>query len=110
MGFHYELLKAFSDHIGVDLEITTENHLDDAFDMLHTGQADLLAMGLTVNASRKKEIQFTEPIDSTRQVLVQRKPHKWRTMSSSIVESNLLRNQTDLAEKSHLCPEGIVAC
>ncbi len=99
MGFHYELLKAFSDHIGVDLEITTENHLEEAFDMLHTGRADLLAMGLTVNASRKKEIQFTEPIDSTRQVLIQRKPNKWKTMSSSIVESSLLRNQTDLAEK-----------
>lgn len=99
MGFHYELLKSFSDYIGVDIEITTENHLGDAFNMLHTGQADLLAMGLTVNASRKKEIQFTEPIDRTRQVLVQRKPHKWKEMQTSLLESNLLRNQTDLADK-----------
>ena len=99
MGFHFELLKAFSDYIGIDLEIRTENHLGDAFEMLHTGQADLLAMGLTVNASRRKEIQFTEPIDRTRQVLVQRKPQKWQTMSSSALESNLLRKQTDLADK-----------
>ena len=100
MGFHYELLKAFSDYIGVDLEITTENHLEDAFSMLHQGQADLLAMGLTVNSSRKKEIQFTEPITMTRQVLVQRKPHKWQTIPPSVVESSLLRNQTDLADKT----------
>jgi len=100
MGFHYELLKAFSDQIGVDLEIITENHLEEAFDMLHTGQADLLAMGLTVNSSRRKEIQFTEPIDRTRQVLIQRKPHKWQTMPSSVLETSLLRNQIDLAKKS----------
>lgn len=106
MGFHYDLLKAFSDHIGVDLEIITENHLQNAFDMLHTGQADLLAMGLTINASRKKEIHFTEPIDKTRQVLIQRKPHKWATMPSQTLEKFLLRNQTDLAGKTVYVQQG----
>lgn len=100
MGFHFELLKAFSKHMGIDLEIITENHLEEAFDMLHTGRADLLAMGLTVNASRKEEIKFTEAVGKTRQVLVQRKPGKWKTMSSSEVERELLRNQIDLAGKS----------
>jgi membrane-bound lytic murein transglycosylase F len=99
MGFHYELLEAFADHLGVDLEITAENHLEDAFNMLHTGKADLMAMGLTVNPSRKKEIQFSEPVDSTCQVLVQRKPHRWRNMSSSVIESRMMRNHTDLSGK-----------
>ena len=99
MGFHYELLKAFSDHLGVDIEIVTENSIENAFSMLKTGQVDLLAMGLTVSPSRKDEIQFTEPIDSTRQVLVQRKPHKWQTMSSSSLESKLIRKYTDLSNK-----------
>ncbi len=99
MGFHYELLKAFSDHLGVDIEIVTENSIENAFSMLKTGQVDLLAMGLTVSPSRKDEIRFTEPIDSTRQVLVQRKPHKWQTMSSSSLESKLIRKYTDLANK-----------
>jgi len=62
MGFQYELLEAFSDYLGVDIEIVTENHLNKAFDMLHTGKADLLAMSLTVGSSRKKEIRFTEGI------------------------------------------------
>ena len=100
MGFHFELLKAFSDHLGIDLEIITENHLEKAFEMLHTGKADLLAMGLTVNTSGKEEIKFTEPIDKTRQVLVQRKPNNWETISSSVLERKLLRNQIDLAGKS----------
>ncbi len=92
--------KSFSDHLGVDLVIVNENQLDDAFDMLHTGKADLLAFGLTVTPSRKKEIQFTEPIDETRQVLIQRKPRNWRTMSQSAMENKLLRSQSDLANKT----------
>jgi membrane-bound lytic murein transglycosylase F len=81
MGFNYELLKSFSDHIGIDLEIITENHLERAFGMLKSGEADLLAIGLTVNSSRKKDILFTVPIDETRQVLVQRKPHNRRSLT-----------------------------
>jgi membrane-bound lytic murein transglycosylase F len=106
MGFHYELLKAFSDHLGVDLEIISENHIEDAFEMLHTGKADLLAMGFTVNSSGKEEIRFTEPVDNTRQVLVQRKPHKWETMSPSVLESKLLRNLSGLAGKTIYIQKG----
>ena len=106
MGFHFELLKAFSDHIGIDLEIVTENHLDNAFRMLHTGEADILALGLTVNATRKKDILFTEAIDETRQVLVQRKPNNWRTMTRNEVEKRLIRNQLDLSRKTVYAQKG----
>jgi len=33
MGFNYELLKSFSDYIGIDLELITENRFDHA--LLH---------------------------------------------------------------------------
>ncbi len=97
MGFNYELLRSFSDHVGIDLEIVTENHLGHAFEMLNSGEADLLAIGLTVSSSRKKDIRFTEPIGETRQVLVQRKPHNWRSMTSDNVDKALIRNQLGLA-------------
>jgi membrane-bound lytic murein transglycosylase F len=100
MGFHLELLKAFSDHLGIDLEIRTENQLSRAFEMLNSGEADLLAFGLTVNESRKKEILFSEAIDETRQVLVQRKPEKWRNMTVTALDNNLIRSQLDLAGKT----------
>jgi membrane-bound lytic murein transglycosylase F len=106
MGFHYELLKSFSDHIGIDLEIVTENNLDKAFDMLKTGRADLLAKGLTINASRKKEILFTEPIAETRQVLVQRKPKNWRSLFPETLENRMIRNQLDLAHKTLYVQKG----
>jgi membrane-bound lytic murein transglycosylase F len=100
MGFNFELLKSFTDHLGIDLEIITENNLEDAFTLLNTGEADLLAIGLTVSTSRKKEIAFTDPILETRQVLVQRKPRKWRSMSAGILEGYMLRNQLELAHKT----------
>jgi membrane-bound lytic murein transglycosylase F len=100
MGFHYELLRAFTEHLGIDLEIITENHLEHAFNFLNTGEADLIAIGLTVSSSRKKEISFTEPILVTRQVLVQRKPRSWRYMTEESLGRHLVRNQLDLAGKT----------
>jgi len=100
MGFHYELLKAFTDYLGVDMEIITENDLENAFDLLRSGRADLLAFGLTVNSSRKKEILFTDPIVQTRQVLVQLKPFYWRSLTSDALNRLLIRNQLDLAGKT----------
>jgi membrane-bound lytic murein transglycosylase F len=100
MGFHYELLKSFSDHLGIDLEIVTENNIDHAIDMLKTGEADLLAIGLTVSSARKKEVQFTDPIDETRQMLIQRKPHNWRSLTADNLDKKLIRNQLGLAKKT----------
>ena len=106
MWFNYELLKSFSDHIGIDLEIVTENQLERAFEMLKSGEADLLAIGLTVNSSRKKEILFTEPIDETRQVMVQRKPGNWRSLTADDLDRRLIRNQLGLAKKTIYVQEG----
>jgi membrane-bound lytic murein transglycosylase F len=77
MGFNYELLRSFSDNIGIDLEIISENHLDQAIVMLKSGEADLLAIGLAITSARNNDVLLTAPIEETRQVLVQRKPRNW---------------------------------
>ncbi len=100
MGFHYELLTAFADYIGIDLEMVTENQLENAFDLLNDGKADLLAIGLTVNTTRRNEILFSDPIYETRQVLVQRKPQHWQSMTQDKINKKLIRNQLDLANKT----------
>ena len=100
MGFHYELLTAFADYIGVDLEMVTENQLENAFDLLNDGKADLLAIGLTVNTTRRNEILFSDPIYETRQVLVQRKPQHWQSLTQDKINKKLIRNQLDLANKT----------
>ncbi len=106
MGFNYELLKTFSDQAGIDLEIVTENHIEHAIDMLNSGKTDLIAMSITVNGTRKKDIQFTESLDETRQMLVQRKPRNWRSMTAAAVDKSVIRNQLGLAGKTVYVQEG----
>jgi membrane-bound lytic murein transglycosylase F len=106
MGFNFELLNTFADQVGIDLEIVTENHMDHAIKMLNSGEADLIAMGITVNSTRKKQILFTEPIDETRQVLIQRKPRNWKSMNAMELDRKLIRNQLDLAGKTIYVQEG----
>ncbi len=100
LGFHYELLKQFSVYLGLNLEIRTENDINKSFEMLRNGQADLLAVDLAILSSRKKIIRFTEPISQTRQVIVQRKPDRWRSMNAFDIEKKLIRNQLELAGKT----------
>jgi membrane-bound lytic murein transglycosylase F len=100
MGFHYELLKSLSDYLAIDIEIVAENNLERSFSMLKSGEADLLAIGLTASASRKKDISFTEPLGHTRQVLVQRKPENWRSLTAEEGSRMMIRNQLGLAKKT----------
>jgi membrane-bound lytic murein transglycosylase F len=42
MGFNYELLKSFSDFVGIDLEIIAENNIKRAVGMVQSGEADVI--------------------------------------------------------------------
>ncbi len=106
MGFHFELLRKFSDHLGLGLEIVTSNDIDEALEYLQTGQVDLVAIGLSVSADRKEMMQFTEPLIQTSQVLVQRKPNGWEKMAENAIAEELVRNQLDLAERTIYVQKG----
>jgi len=108
MGFHYELLEAFSDHIGIDLELVSENDLENAFDMLNSGRCDILAIGLTVTPQRISSLQFTEPLDSTRQVLVQRKAGRNSGLPSSEADGALAKTIGELYRKTVFVQKGSV--
>ncbi len=73
MGFNYELLKSFSDHIGVDVEIITNSNPASACSLLKNGEADLIAMGLDSGLFASKEVLLSGHVNETRLVLVQRK-------------------------------------
>lgn len=101
MGFHLDLLKQFAAHIGVDLELSVENDIQESLDALYEeNSVDIIARNLTVTRSRKQHVAFTEPHSLTRQVLVQRKPQGWYNMRSSDIENNLIRSQLDLGGKT----------
>lgn len=72
MGFQYDLLQELSRDLGVELEIIVSNNLSETFEGLKENRFDIVAKNLTITKERSTQIDFTVPIDQTRQVLVQR--------------------------------------
>lgn len=106
MGYHFELLKKFADHLDVELEIITSNDIDEALEYLRKGKADVVAIGLSISADRKEMMSFTDPLMQSSQVLVQRKPGGWSKMKAETLEASLVRNQLDLAGKTVYVQKG----
>ncbi len=98
IGYQYELLKGLTNRLGVELELVIESDMQRSIEMLNNNEIDILAMGLTVTSERNNQFSFTNPIMTTRQVLVQRKPDGFQRMvTADEIESHLLRNPLDLA-------------
>lgn len=110
MGFHYELLKAYAKYLNVELELQINENLESSFKKLKNKEVDLLAMSLTVTNERKKNIDFTQAILQTKQVLVQRRPDDWWKMYKHDLEELLIRNQIDLAQKTITVESGSTFC
>ena len=100
MGYEYELLQMLGEDLGLRIDIIIAHDLEEMIAMLENGQGDLIAYGLTITADRREKLAFTEPLNVTRQVLVQRKPENWRQMKLHEIENTLIRNPFDLADKT----------
>jgi len=100
MGFKFEILQHLAKDMGLKLEISVSNNLQETFDGLRNKRFDLVAKNLTITKSRNKLVDFTIPLEQTRQVLVQRRPENWRNMTTAQMEDSLIRNQLDLAGKT----------
>lgn len=109
IGYQYELLKQFTQYLGVGLELVIEKDLQKSIRMLHNDEIDVIAMGLTVTSERKNYVEFTDPILTTRQVLVQRLPDNFREIpTKDELDSKLIRNQIDLADKTIYVKKGTI--
>lgn len=106
MGFHFELLKKFANHLDVELEIIARNDIDEALDLLQNGEADLLAIGLSISPDRQEMMRFTQPLMQAAEMLVQRKPNGWIRMTSAEVEARMVRNLTELAGRTVYVQKG----
>ncbi|MBN1819265.1 MAG: transporter substrate-binding domain-containing protein [Prolixibacteraceae bacterium] len=100
MGFEYELLQELAKKLDVRLEIVVSNNLAETFDGLQKGRFDLVAKNLTITKERSEFIDFTVPLEQTRQVLVQRLPENWEDLSEDEINNNVIRSQLDLAGKT----------
>lgn len=100
MGFEYELLESFADYLGVKLKIIVAYDIDNLLPNLKNGKVDLMAHGLTVTNERKEEVDFSNYIYLTKQVLVQKKPSNWRAMKWSTLNKSVLHDPIDLLNKT----------
>ena len=100
MGFEYDLVKKLAEHLGVGLELRVVKDIKQMFDMLESGEGDIIAFNLTITKERRREVDFTHSINSIKQVLVQRKPENWRDMKLHEIEKEIIRDPADLIGKT----------
>lgn len=72
-GFHYELLQKFAKELNLDFEIIAVSDIDDMYKMLEEGKADIIAFNLIPQEKFSTAVSYTEPIYTTKQVVVQRR-------------------------------------
>lgn len=107
MGYQFELLQEFANHIGIKLELTVNNNLQENFNDLKAGRVDIIAGSLAVTKDSETFVAFTEPHSYTRQVLVQRSfPRGGERVDLNMRESALIRNQLDLAGRTVYVQKG----
>ncbi len=100
MGFEYDLLERFCTHIGVDLSIEVVEDMDNVIEMLNQNEGDVIAANYTVTNQRKKDVLFTKPVLQTKQVLVQRLPDKWWTLTRDKLNERLIKTPVGLVGKT----------
>ena len=100
MGFEYELVKKLAEYFNVALEVKVIRSIEEMFEMLNSGEGDLIAFNLTITKERLEIVDFTKPINTIKQVLVQRKPKDWRKMKLHEIEKRLIRDPAELIGKT----------
>ncbi|WP_110025582.1 membrane-bound lytic murein transglycosylase MltF [Mangrovibacter plantisponsor] len=76
-GLDYQLASEFADYLGVKLEVTVRQNVNQLFDDLDSGKADILAAGLIYSPQRTKNYQAGPTYYSVSQQMVYRmgSPH-----------------------------------
>jgi len=96
MGYEFELLERLAEYLDVDLEMIVVNNVDDLFEKLNNGEGDIVAHGLTITTDRKEDVSFTNHLYLTKQVLVQKKPDDWRSLSWGKLKKALVHDPIGL--------------
>lgn len=87
MGYEFEMLKNLASALNVRLHLIVKSDIQEAFQLLNRGKADIIAMNLEVTEERKQIASFTKPLGTMGTVLVQKKG------------TNLIENPLDLQGK-----------
>jgi len=105
MGYEYELLTRLAEAMDLELDIKLTNSVDEAIQMLNSGEGDIIAFNMAVTAQYKERVAFTEHHNEVKQVLIQRKPPNWRQRKRHEIEEYLIRNPLALDGKEVWVPK-----
>ncbi len=73
MGYEFELLRNLANTLGVRLHLIIKSDIQEAYELLHTGRADIIAMNLGNSSEKNINASLTQPIGEMSTVLVQNK-------------------------------------
>src|SRR5690554_3194637 len=76
MGFEYELLSRFAEHIGVNLEVILIKDMNEVISDLQQMKGDIIAANFTITKKRAEQVSFSESLIASPQVLVQNTSNK----------------------------------
>ena len=96
MGYEYEMLRRFADHLDVELDIVITTDIDSMFAHLNSGEVDIVAHGLAITRERMEEVAFSDYLYLVKQVLVQRKPSNWRQLTRTGIQSKIVNDPIEL--------------
>lgn len=69
-GFEYELVKEFAKEHDLALEVIVIGPNKNPYDLLNSGEGDIIAANYTATEERKKYVKFTRPYNIVNQLLV----------------------------------------
>lgn len=69
-GFEYELVKEFAKEHDLALEVVVLQPGDNPYDLLNSGEGDLIAANYAITQERRKYVNFTRPYNLVDQVVV----------------------------------------
>ena len=99
-GFSYEIVKAFADSLGLELEINLVNNMDSAITGILKNKYDLIANNLPNTADLNNQLNLSVPILTSRQMLIQ------RVVNDSSGTDSLITDHHRLAKKKIHIPQG----
>jgi len=98
MGFEYDLAKAFSHYLNVDLKVVTPTW-EGLIEGLEKGEGDFVAAGMSITPSRSKRVDFSDDYLPVQQyVILQKEDNDTKTIEDLAGEEIHVRRGTTYEE------------
>lgn len=110
-GFEYELVREFVREHDLALEVVIVGPGENPYDLLNTGEGDLIAGHYTVTPERRNYVQFTRPYNIVNQLLVysdrlSSKPSSVEELAASDIPVTIKRNSSYFSRLQQLRNDG----